>query len=385
MSKGSWNKRTETPSLANILNKSVFIHSNTIINQDGKVHGFCGLKITDIDMACPGTSMVPSNTGVGLRHTSTSSTSRQPFGRTEMRITGVPVSYHRLGPPTYQCSNCRAYMWYEVQLLKFHGAPPPLNNLLDYTDPMTSRFRDKIRVHNSMFCFTSFGACIDHSINTGRGLYTFRINGRNYHRIGSLLPKGVQPRYAQLYFFNTENEVRNQMSAFIFKDTTEGVEPSIVQRLIEMLNQSSSIAKAFRMARDWCRAHSPSHVEVKLFGDRTKARQYNKPTVSEVAALITNDFGDYIPTRDIIGTTLLRGGRLFQQYLVDAYTTVEDQRLKWTRNNQDTLRVDLNQHHGKRIVLPKTFTGGPRYMMQNYQDAMALCRTLTGKVQWVTT
>nr|GEZ89640.1 helicase [Tanacetum cinerariifolium] len=80
------------------------------------------------------------------------------------------------------------------------------------------------------------------------------------------------------------------MSAFMDKDTTEGVEPSTIQRLIEMLNQSSSISKAFRMARDWCCAHSPNHVEVKLHGDRTKARQYNKPTMSEVAALITNDF-----------------------------------------------------------------------------------------------
>ncbi|GKA77871.1 ATP-dependent DNA helicase PIF1 [Tanacetum coccineum] len=88
------------------------------------------------------------------------------------------------------------------------------------------------------------------------------------------------------------------------------------------------------------------------------------------------------------GGTLLKGGRLFQQYLVDAYTAVEEQRLKWTRNNQDTLRVDLYHNLcdavtrgdtsavglGKRIVLPKTFTGSPRYMMHNYQDAMALCR-----------
>nr|GFA01460.1 uncharacterized protein [Tanacetum cinerariifolium] len=33
---------------------------------------------------------------------------------------------------------------------------------------------------------------------------------------------------------------------------------------------------------------------------RTNARQYNAPTVSKVAALITDDFGDGIPTRDII-------------------------------------------------------------------------------------
>ncbi|MCI13642.1 helicase-like protein, partial [Trifolium medium] len=28
---------------------------------------------------------------------------------------------------------------------------------------------------------------------------------------------------------------------------------------------------------------------------------------------------------------------------------------------------------GKRVVLPSTFVGGPRYMIQNYQDAMAIC------------
>ncbi|CAJ2644542.1 unnamed protein product [Trifolium pratense] len=28
---------------------------------------------------------------------------------------------------------------------------------------------------------------------------------------------------------------------------------------------------------------------------------------------------------------------------------------------------------GKRVVLPSSFAGGPRYMIQNYQDAMAIC------------
>ncbi|GKF36415.1 hypothetical protein Tco_0113173, partial [Tanacetum coccineum] len=103
---------------------------------------------------------------------------------------------------------------------------------------------------------------------------------------------------------------------------------------------------------------------------------------------------------------LLRGGRLFQQYLVDAFTTVEEQRLKWTLNNQDTLRVDLYHNLfdvvtrgdtsadglGKRIVLPRSFISSLRYMMQNYQDAMALCQaygnpnlfiTFTSNPKWV--
>ncbi|XP_071718001.1 uncharacterized protein [Rutidosis leptorrhynchoides] len=95
-----------------------------------------------------------------------------------------------------------------------------------------------------------------------------------------------------------------------------------------------------------------------------------------------------IQHRENEGTTLLRGGRLFQQFLVDAYTSVEEQRLQWVRYHQNELQTDLYNNvcdavtRGdtlatsieKRIILPASHTGSPRYMVQNYQDAMALCR-----------
>nr|GEX06861.1 ATP-dependent DNA helicase PIF1-like [Tanacetum cinerariifolium] len=154
------------------------------------------------------------------------------------------------------------------------------------------------------------------------------------------------------------------MSAFLDMKTGQGVDPTIVAGLMDMLDQKNAVAQSFRMARDWCHSHESVNFELHLLSDRTSARQYNAPTVSEVAALITNNFRD------------------------DTFTAVEERRLKWTRNNQDSLRVDLYHNLndaftrgntnaeglGKRIVLPKTFTGGPRYMMQNYQDAMDLCR-----------
>ncbi|GJV06197.1 ATP-dependent DNA helicase PIF1-like protein [Tanacetum coccineum] len=92
------------------------------------------------------------------------------------------------------------------------------------------------------------------------------------------------------------------------------------------------------MEKEWCHSHSSINLGLRILSKRKTTRQHNAPTVSEVAALIINDFGDGIP---LISTTLLRGGQLFQQYLVDAYTTIDEQRLEWTRNNQDTLRVDL--------------------------------------------
>ncbi|XP_062089097.1 uncharacterized protein LOC133795659 [Humulus lupulus] len=88
------------------------------------------------------------------------------------------------------------------------------------------------------------------------------------------------------------------------------------------------------------------------------------------------------------GHTLLRAGRLLQQYIVDSYMEIEEERFCWIRNNKKKLRSDLYSglmdvvHRGdsdclkvgKSIILPSSHTGGPRYRVQNYQDAMAICK-----------
>ncbi|GJU64199.1 hypothetical protein Tco_1246034 [Tanacetum coccineum] len=125
-------------------------------------------------------------------------------------------------------------------------------------------------------------ARIDPSINIGRGLYTFRINGQNYHRIRSLLPKeDTQPRNTQLWFFDTHNEIRNQLGTFMDQDNGDGVDGTIVGSLIKMLDQNSAIAKAFRMAKDWCHSHVSVNMDLRLLSERTSSRQYNASTVAE--------------------------------------------------------------------------------------------------------
>nr|XP_043633509.1 uncharacterized protein LOC122604703 [Erigeron canadensis] len=85
---------------------------------------------------------------------------------------------------------------------------------------------------------------------------------------------------------------------------------------------------------------------------------------------------------------LLMARRLLQQFTVDSYTMVESQRLYYVRKNQKTLRVAPESklansrdggntnaaQTGQRIVIPSSFTGGSRYMMQNYLDAMTLVK-----------
>ena len=80
-------------------------------------------------------------------------------------------------------------------------------------------------------------------------------------------------------------------------------------------------------------------------------------------------------------------GRLCHQYVVDMYAKIEGDRLGFHRANQDKIRADLYQgvldaiaadlpatNIGRRIVLPSSFTGGPRYMRQLFQDSMAIVR-----------
>ena len=101
-------------------------------------------------------------------------------------------------------------------------------------------------------------------------------------------------------------------------------------------------------------------------------------------------FAYRLMTRKNECSTILHASRLLQQFIVDGYTMIESQRLLWYRSHQKTLRVDLYQGLsdtlsrgernaavlGRRIILPSSFTGGARYMMQNYLDAMAVCRIM---------
>ncbi|GKD27677.1 DNA helicase, partial [Tanacetum coccineum] len=95
---------------------------------------------------------------------------------------------------------------------------------------------------------------------------------------------------------------------------------------------------------------------------------------------------------------LFRGGRLFQQYVVGVFCSIEQNRLDYYRLRQnDIIREYLSGVHdaisrgdregfqvGGRLILPRTFTGGPRYMYSHYLDALAICRALGNPQYFVT-
>ncbi|CAN1302559.1 hypothetical protein LINPERPRIM_LOCUS25516 [Linum perenne] len=104
------------------------------------------------------------------------------------------------------------------------------------------------------------------------------------------------------------------------------------------------------------------------------------------------------------GKTLVRGGKALQHFIIDAFTTVEQNRLVYLQNHQKDLRSEAYEglyfalHRGEsnarnldRIILSSSFTGGIRYMKQLFFDTTAICHyfgnpnlfiTFTSNAQW---
>nr|XP_025660692.1 uncharacterized protein LOC112756337 [Arachis hypogaea] len=387
------------------------------------------------------------------------------------------------GDAIHRCMFCNACMWEgeklaksrssriprfglccmdgKVQLPLLTQVPAILQDLHRGHDDKGRYFRKNIRKFNSMFAFTSMAGKVNRGINNGTAPPTFSINGQNYHSIGSLIPNNNErPRFAQLYIYDTDNEVSNRILAVRSGEIINKLETEIVSELTKMLDMCNPLAKSFRFARDRFADSEPSEIKMRLIRKREKdGRVYNLPTASEVAILIVGDIDDSILDRDIIiqstenklqridvlhplylalqyplifpygedgfrtgiqtstrydlngikkrktismreffsyriqmrfneSPIMLQSMRLFQQFLVDAYTMIEAERLSFIRHNQPKLRVDkyIALHEslvrgeasavatGQRIILPSSFTGGPRYMFNNCKDAFAICK-----------
>ncbi|XP_013613951.1 PREDICTED: uncharacterized protein LOC106320129 [Brassica oleracea var. oleracea] len=219
-------------------------------------------------------------------------------------------------------------------------------------------------------------------------------------------------------------------------------EPTL-KHLIEMINENNCLAKIFRRARDHYESVGLEFV-IRLLPDKGKGKEYDLPSTTKrddnplymsLQYPLLFPYGEYgfhpeiplhletctsrtrqfltirqnyvsqIQTRLNQGITLIKGGRFLHQFVVDVYTAIEEDRLRWARNNQDILRAELYNNVidsvnkgdtdakiiGQRFILPSSFTCGSWYLVEKYHDAMAICRefgnpdlfiTMTANPNW---
>jgi hypothetical protein len=154
------------------------------------------------------------------------------------------------------------------------------------------------------------GANIIKDINKGEGPYIFRINGHIHHRIGSLLPDpGQPPQYAELYIFDTKNEIENRIKALRREEHQEtDIDPNIVQELKNMLDKCNPLVKKFRHARDLLEENNGIDISIRIIGAQKRdPTQYEMPNTEDLAMLIVGDLNLEKNKRDIVVSTKNNG------------------------------------------------------------------------------
>ncbi|KAF8048405.1 hypothetical protein N665_2526s0001 [Sinapis alba] len=307
----------------------------------------------------------------------------------------------------------------KIKLPLLKEPPAFLQDLLTKDDAISKHYQENIRALNMMFSFTSLGGKIDNSVNMGKGPKIFKLHGENFHLL-------------------VVKRVCNRLSALSGDSVKSKIREDVVEAIMNMLRVSNVHVKTFRNEMDrFNDEEEREELSLVLIHSRLKdGRVYNLPTSFEVAALVLKRINElhpcYLPLQyplifpygedgfhlgiqhgftgissnkkpnismreffaywiqvcEVGSHALLLSSRLLQQFMVDAYTMIERHRLRYIQKNQSNLRTlkfrkfvaAANDVHsdvaieGNRIIIPSSFTGGPRYMHQMYLDAMSICK-----------
>lgn len=300
------------------------------------------------------------------------------------------------------CQFCNAHRWKEERKgfccengkVKLPSQPALPHQMQEIYRVHRQTLLPNLRSYNNALALASLG-CSEQSMPGFSP--TFKIQGKVYHRFGSLLPRtGEPPKFAQIYFHDTEHELQNRLHH------NSHLHPDILTALQTCLHRVNPYVHSFKSAIEF----AANHPEAKLVLNAEKKptsehpRSYNLPTGSEVAVIMPGEQGydtdviiqtrsghihtitsihrSYDPLHYILlfphGTdgytvkiphafgsghisptqfykyklqirsntdnSIMKSRRLTQQYATDAFAKAESQRLKWIRNNQSTIRAE---------------------------------------------
>ncbi|KAK1351704.1 hypothetical protein POM88_053987 [Heracleum sosnowskyi] len=313
-----------------------------------------------------------------------------------------------IGPQDQVCRFCDALVWAaestgkhvgtgpkaysiccgkgKVQLPLLRETPPELKQLLTGTSKRETKFQNNQRMYNTIFALCSFGGRVDESINNGSGPYVFRLNDHVYHSMGSLVPPdGRTPKFAQFYMYDGQEAIDYRVQ---FPRSGDPLDPEIVALLLQMLTRDNVLVGIYKQLRERYPISQQIPVTLRLLERRsTDGRFVNLIGRNdyEFAGLAVDH--DLASHRDII-VQYKQGGLQRITELHPCFMSLQYPLLFPRGEDGYRLAADV----GKRVVLPSSFTGGFRYMQQNFQDSLAICKeyghpdlfvTFTCNPKWV--
>ncbi|XP_060846341.1 uncharacterized protein LOC132926006 [Rhopalosiphum padi] len=248
----------------------------------------------------------------------------------------------------------------------------------------------------------------------------FKLQGQVYRLAGSLLPnRSDEYKFLQIYFIaDPETQVTTRCNI----DSRKLLDSSLIRSLQDMLHSHNIYIQSFKTAIESVPPNVADY-NIVIHASRVPTGEhrgrYNAPSTSEVAVVIS---GQQFHKRDIVlcsrDDNLKKISEIHRSYdslqyplmlclgedgysidihqidphtgvplqktvSFDQYSKIESERLAYIRNNQTTLRAEnyihfkdaLNSNEpsteiGQLVILPSSFTGGPRYLHEKTQDAM---------------
>ncbi|KAI5437866.1 hypothetical protein KIW84_023834 [Lathyrus oleraceus] len=304
--------------------------------------------------------------------------------------------YYDIGDPVIECQYCGANMWYSERKNKCRHASNPKFSMCCGSGKVQSKSGVDVNIVRKL----------------SEMLYEHNVHAQSFRMARDILcEEGVSDLKLRLISERrNDGRIYNQptvseVTALIVGDVdTAEKRDIIVQKQCGELQRINEYHTSylgyqypllFPYGEDGYRPnvrHRDKGTNIRHFTDITQSEQNNKNIPWEEATkrnrlTIREWLAFRIQSRSNEAQTLLRSRRLYQQFLVDGFTMMESERLRWLRKNQSKLRVgkyhNLNEYNsngethgsntGKRVVLPSSYVGSSRYMDQLYFDGMAIC------------
>ena len=328
------------------------------------------------------------------------------FQEREFDETVITHNLQNLITASNNCPKCHAYRWKEERpgfccekgRIKLNDLPEPPAEIQQLYESGNS-FLNSLRSFNNALAMASIGC--EEMVIPGFNP-TFKIQGKVYHRIGALLPNQCEePKFAQIYFHDTDHEVSNRLQH------NQHLPTNALQTLQQCIHRVNPYVLSIKAALEYATSHP--EVQMLLTANRKPSnehrRRYNLPTTSEVAVILpgeqtsnldvvlqtrgghlqrinelhrsydplhyvilfpygTDGYTVDVPhasgqgrvttvefyrfrlqVRDVNRTfnQLMRSRRLLQQYVCDQFAKAEGQRLHWARSHQKEIRADKYQ------------------------------------------
>ncbi|CAI2196417.1 16124_t:CDS:1 [Funneliformis geosporum] len=144
----------------------------------------------------------------------------------------------------------------KVRLLPLLKPPPYLMNLYTSLESEANSFRKNVRSYNSLLACISFGTNVNDEFQS-KGVSNFSIHGQVYNLIRPLLPEKEQvPKFAQLYIYDTEHEIRNHLNLM------QNLNATILKNLQNMLDIINPYIHIFRQALDIFQTSETSNISM---------------------------------------------------------------------------------------------------------------------------